>query len=118
MKETIPGSENTKPTYYEMLGISRSATPQEIRTAFRKLAMRWHPDRNPNDPDAEERFKEISGANDILSDEKKREAYDRTLSTESLGDSSFRRSPRPKENTYRENFSNGPQSRSNPSTGN
>jgi curved DNA-binding protein CbpA len=118
MKETFPGSEPTKATYYELLGISRSATPEEIRAAFRKLAMQWHPDRNPNNPEAEERFKEISEANNILSDENKRKLYDRALSTETPGYSSFQRSPGPKENTSRENIYDGSQPGSGSSTGN
>src|SRR5277367_5696640 len=62
--------------YYATLGIKRTATPDEIRKAFRKLARKYHPDVNPNDKKAEEKFKEISEANDILSDEKKRKIYD------------------------------------------
>ena len=62
--------------YYSTLGIKKNATPDEIRKAFRKLARKYHPDVNPGDKKAEERFKEISEANDILSDEKKRKIYD------------------------------------------
>jgi molecular chaperone DnaJ len=62
--------------YYSTLGVKRGATAEEIRKAFRKLARRYHPDVNPNDKRAEERFKEISQANDVLSDEKKRKIYD------------------------------------------
>jgi molecular chaperone DnaJ len=62
--------------YYAILGVKRTATPEEIRKAFRKLARKYHPDVNPNDKKAEERFKEISEANDILSDEKKRKVFD------------------------------------------
>src|SRR3954451_14720440 len=62
--------------YYAVLGIKKAATPEEIRKAFRKLARRYHPDVNPGDKKAEEKFKEISEANDILSDEKKRKIYD------------------------------------------
>ncbi len=56
--------------------MKKTATPEEIRKAFRKLARKYHPDVNPNDKKAEEKFKEISEANDILSDEKKRKVYD------------------------------------------
>ena len=62
--------------YYATLGVKKSATAEEIRKAFRKLARKYHPDVNPGDKKAEERFKEISEANDVLSDEKKRKIYD------------------------------------------
>src|ERR1700744_3768378 len=62
--------------YYAALGVKKSASPDDIRKAFRKLARKYHPDVNPGDKKAEEKFKEISEANDILSDEKKRKIYD------------------------------------------
>lgn len=62
--------------YYELLEVSRSATDAEIKKAYRKLAMKYHPDRNPNDSSAEEKFKEIQKAYGVLSDQKKRAAYD------------------------------------------
>jgi molecular chaperone DnaJ len=62
--------------YYAMLGVKKTANSDEIRKAFRKLARRYHPDVNPGDKKAEEKFKEISEANDVLSDEKKRKVYD------------------------------------------
>src|SRR6478672_305997 len=62
--------------YYGALGIKKGATADEIRKAFRKLARKYHPDVNPNDKKAEEKFKEISEANDVLSDPKKRKIYD------------------------------------------
>ncbi|HEX4006126.1 MAG TPA: J domain-containing protein [Acidobacteriaceae bacterium] len=62
--------------YYATLGVKKTATAEEIRKAFRKLARKYHPDVNPNDKKSEEKFKEISEANDILSDEKKRKIYD------------------------------------------
>ena len=58
------------------LGVKKTATPEEIRKAFRKAARKYHPDVNPGDKRAEEKFKEISEANDVLSDEKKRKVYD------------------------------------------
>src|ERR1019366_8989953 len=66
----------TNKDYYGTLGVKKTATPEEIRKAFRKAARRYHPDVNPGDKRAEEKFKEISEANDILSDEKKRKVYD------------------------------------------
>src|SRR6478736_1581740 len=62
--------------YYATLGVKKTATPEEIRKAFRKLARKYHPDVNPNDKKSEEKFKEISEANDVLSDPKKRKIYD------------------------------------------
>lgn len=62
--------------YYEALGISRGATQEEIKKAYRKSALKYHPDRNPGDKQAELRFKEISEAYEVLSDEKKRQIYD------------------------------------------
>src|ERR671924_1997417 len=66
----------TKKDYYEILGVKRTASAEDIRKAFRKLARKYHPDVNPGDKKAEERFKEISEANDVLSDPKKRKIYD------------------------------------------
>jgi curved DNA-binding protein len=63
--------------YYEILGISRNASTDEIRKAYRKLAMQYHPDRNPDDKQAEERFKEINEAYQVLNDPQKRAHYDR-----------------------------------------
>src|ERR1700684_834085 len=62
--------------YYATLGVKKTATPEEIRKAFRKAARKYHPDVNPGDKKAEEKFKEISEANDVLSEEKKRKIYD------------------------------------------
>lgn len=63
--------------YYKILGVDRKASEEDIRKAYRKLAMQYHPDRNPNDKQAEERFKEINEAYQVLSDSKKRGHYDR-----------------------------------------
>jgi molecular chaperone DnaJ len=68
---------NVKRDYYEVLGIGRDAGDQEIKSAYRKLAMQFHPDRNPNNPSAEEKFKECSEAYAVLADVDKRAAYDR-----------------------------------------
>src|SRR4051812_15146019 len=62
--------------YYVALGVKKTTTAEEIRKAFRKLARKYHPDVNPGDKKAEEKFKEISEANDVLSDPKKRKIYD------------------------------------------
>lgn len=63
--------------YYSVLGISKNATQEEIKKAYRNLAFKYHPDRNPDNKEAEEKFKKISEAYDVLGDEKKRAEYDR-----------------------------------------
>ncbi len=63
--------------YYKILGVERKASADEIKKAYRKLALQYHPDRNPGDKQAEEKFKEINEANQVLSDEEKRAHYDR-----------------------------------------
>ena len=62
-----------KRDYYEVLGVGKTATPEELKRAYRKLALQFHPDRNPDDPQAESRFKEINEAYEVLSDESKRQ---------------------------------------------
>src|SRR5260370_30362759 len=66
----------TKQDYYELLGVPRKASAKDIRTAFRKLARKYHPDLNPGDKSAEEKFKQLQEAYDVLSDTKKRQMYD------------------------------------------
>jgi molecular chaperone DnaJ len=66
-----------KRDYYEILGVQRTATEAEMKASYRKLAMKWHPDRNPGDKDCEHQFKEINEAYDVLKDGQKRAAYDR-----------------------------------------
>jgi molecular chaperone DnaJ len=66
-----------KRDYYEILGVARSATEEEIKKSYRKLALQYHPDRNPEDPDAEEKFKEAAEAYEVLHDAEKRGLYDR-----------------------------------------
>jgi molecular chaperone DnaJ len=65
-----------KEDYYSLLGISKSATEAELKKAYRKLAVRWHPDKNKDNPEAEEKFKQISQAYDVLSNPQKRQQYD------------------------------------------
>src|SRR3954462_14755752 len=67
----------TKRDYYEVLEVSRTSTTEEIKKSYRRLAVKFHPDKNPGDPQAEEKFKEIGEAYDVLMDENKRAAYDR-----------------------------------------
>ncbi|MFN3321989.1 MAG: molecular chaperone DnaJ [Bryobacteraceae bacterium] len=67
----------TKRDYYEILGVGRDASDQDLKSAYRKLALKYHPDRNPNDAVAEEKFKEAAEAYSVLSDPQKRAAYDR-----------------------------------------
>ena len=65
-----------KRDYYEVLGVSKSADATEIKKAYRKLALKYHPDKNPGDKEAEEKFKEAAEAYDVLSNEEKRRRYD------------------------------------------
>ena len=66
----------SKKDYYDVLGVSKSANKDELKKAYRKLAMKYHPDRNPDDSQAAEKFKELSEAYEILSDDQKRQTYD------------------------------------------
>src|SRR5271168_2351983 len=66
----------TKQDYYDLLGVPKKAVAKDIRTAFRKLARKYHPDLNPGDKSAEEKFKQLQEAYDVLSDSKKRQMYD------------------------------------------
>ena len=66
-----------KEDYYKILGVERNADDQTIKKAYRNLAMKYHPDRNQGDAKAEKRFKDLNEANDVISDEEKRAAYDR-----------------------------------------
>ena len=68
---------STKRCYYETLEVERTADESKLKAAFRKLAMKWHPDRNPGDAASEIRFKEINEAYEVLKDGDKRAAYDR-----------------------------------------
>src|SRR5580704_10317579 len=69
-------TNNKDKDYYGILGIKKTASAEEIRKAFRKLARKYHPDVNPGDKTAEEKFKQLSEANDVLSEPKKRKIYD------------------------------------------
>src|SRR6058998_2892089 len=66
-----------KQDFYDILGVSRSANADELKRAYRKLAMQHHPDRNPGDKSADQKFKELNEAYDVLKDDQKRAAYDR-----------------------------------------
>lgn len=65
-----------KRDYYEVLGISKDSTEQDIKKAYRNMAKKYHPDRNKDNPEAEAKFKEVQEANEILSDPQKRATYD------------------------------------------
>ena len=67
----------SKRDYYDVLGVSRTASDQEIKSAYRRLAVRYHPDKNPNDASAEEKFKEAAEAYSVLADGEQRRRYDR-----------------------------------------
>ena len=71
-----------KSDHYSTLGVPRTATETEIKKAYRKLAMQYHPDRNTNDPKAAKKFGEVAGAYEVLSDAKKRKNYDQHGSAE------------------------------------
>ena len=73
----VSNTKVSKADYYEVLGVSRDASDQELKSAYRKQALKYHPDRNPGDHTAEEKFKEASEAYQVLSDAEKRAAYDR-----------------------------------------
>src|SRR3989344_1032047 len=66
----------TKRDYYEILGLNKNSSTEEIKKAYRKLALKYHPDKNPGDKTAEEKFKEISEAYEVLSDTQKKKTYD------------------------------------------
>lgn len=74
---SVVGGQQQKRDYYEVLGVSRTANGQELKSAYRKVALQFHPDRNPGNKEAEEKFKEASEAYEVLSDEDKRARYDR-----------------------------------------
>ena len=85
---------------YETLGVARSATDEEIKSAFKKLARKYHPDLHPDDKAAETRFKEISAANDLLKDKEKRRRFD-------AGEIDATGAERPPQHFYRD-FADGP----------
>lgn len=85
----------SKRDYYTVLGVARKASDDEIKKAFRKLAMKYHPDKNQNDKSAEEKFKEINEAYDVLSDPKKKQMYDQ------FGHAGFQGQPPPGGNPFR-----------------
>ena len=79
----------TKRDYYEVLGVEHNASDEEIKKSYRRLAMQYHPDRNPGDKEAEEKFKEAAEAYEVLSDEEKRDINNR-YGHEGLSSTGFR----------------------------
>src|SRR4051812_9873504 len=73
----MPSVGGQKRDYYEVLGVQKNVNPQELKSAFRKVALQYHPDRNPGNQEAEEKFKEASEAYEVLSDPERRARYDR-----------------------------------------
>ena len=69
----------SKRDYYEVLGVPKSASEKEVKQAYRKLAIKYHPDRNPGDKDAEEKFKEAAEAYEVLSNSEKKSRYDANI---------------------------------------
>lgn len=76
---------NTAMDHYDVLGVKKDASQEEIKKAYRELALKWHPDKNPDNPEAEQKFKEVGQAYEVLSDDQKRAAYDRGPSSDFVG---------------------------------
>ena len=87
--------------YYEVLGVEQDADPATIKKSYRRLAMKYHPDQNPDDSEAEQRFKEVSEAYDVLSDNQKRAAYDQ------FGHAAFDQSSGPSAGGFEFSFGGG-----------
>uniref|UniRef100_A0A8C4KW07 J domain-containing protein n=1 Tax=Equus asinus asinus TaxID=83772 RepID=A0A8C4KW07_EQUAS len=82
--------------YYEVLGVQRYASPEDIKKAYHKVALKWHPDKNPeNKEEAERKFKEVAEAYEVLSNDKKRDTYDKYgTHRQMLYDSTYMRYPK------------------------
>jgi DnaJ-class molecular chaperone len=102
--------------HYDILGVSQTASEEELKIAYRRLAMKWHPDRNTENTEAEEKFKDINLAYELLSDSYKRKEYDNKLQAEKQANTSFNQSQDPFNQFFGEQFNDVFKSNNNFST--